>query len=105
MAERTDFGKLRDILDIPDLIGIQVDSYNELLQRSCAADSRKSQGLQEVFNEVFPIESFDQKCVLDFVRYEFSEPKEDVDECLRSGRSYTASLYVHYRLKTPKDTK
>ncbi len=105
MAERTNFGKLRDILEVPDLIGIQVNSYNELVQRGSTASSRRSQGLQEVFNEVFPIESFDQKCVLDFVRYEFSEPKEDVNECLRNGRSYTASLYVHYRLKTPKDTK
>ena len=105
MAERTDFGKLRDILEIPDLIGIQTDSYNEFLQRDVLATERDAKGLQEVFSEVFPIESFDQKCVLDFVRYEFTEPQEDVNECLQSGRSYNASLYVHYRLKAPKDTK
>ena len=66
MSDRRNFGKLRDVLEIPDLIGLQVDSYENFLQRDVPPEQRKKQGLQEVFEEIFPIQSFDQKMKLKF---------------------------------------
>ena len=60
MAERKNFGQLHDVLEMPDLISLQVDSYDNFLQRFVPASERKRQGLQEVFMEIFPIESFDK---------------------------------------------
>jgi DNA-directed RNA polymerase subunit beta len=61
--------------------------------------------LQAVFTEVFPIESYDGKCVLDFHSYEIGEPKVDWLECLREGLTYGAPLYVTFLLKEEKGTK
>ena len=82
MPERVNFGKLKDVLEIPDLIGIQVDSYKTFLQLDTPPEQRVNQGLQEVFNEIFPIESFDNKMVLEFVSYELGQPKTDVIDCI-----------------------
>jgi DNA-directed RNA polymerase subunit beta len=105
MGERKNFGRLKEVLEIPDLVGIQLDSYADFLQASVQPDKRKDQGFQQIFNEIFPIESFDQQCVLDFVRYEIGKPKLGMVECLKDGGTYAAPLHVIFRLKTPKDTK
>ena len=105
MGERVNFGRLQDILEIPDLIGIQVDSYNEFLQTGTAPDGREDAGFQEVFREVFPIESFDQNCVLDYVQYEIGEPKTPLVDCMLDGGTFAAPLHVVFRLKTAKETK
>jgi DNA-directed RNA polymerase subunit beta len=105
MGERVNFGKLRDVLEVPDLIGIQLQSYAEFLQLDVPPEQRESKGFQEVFLEVFPIESFDQNCVLDFVRYEIGEPKIPLVDCMKDGGTFAAPLHVVYRLKTAKDTK
>lgn len=67
MVERINFGELSHVLELPDLIEIQTRSYHEFLQMDVAPTKRKSVGLQAVFKEVFPIESYDGKCLLDFV--------------------------------------
>jgi DNA-directed RNA polymerase subunit beta len=105
MGERVNFGKLRDVLEVPDLIGIQLQSYAEFLQLDVPPEQRESKGFQEVFLEVFPIESFDQNCVLDFVRYEIGEAKIPLVDCMRDGGTFAAPLHVVFRLKTAKDTK
>src|SRR5574344_681186 len=102
MTQRINFGKLREVLDVPDLIGLQVDSYRDFLQRDVAPDKRKNQGLQEVFNEIFPIESFDKQMSLEFVSYEIgnsSEQKGDIVDCIKDGKIYDAPLYVDFLLK------
>ena len=76
MPERVNFGKLDDVLTIPDLIGVQLDSYKSFLQLDVPADKRKNQGIQEIFNEVFPIESFDKQIRLEFVSYTIGTPKK-----------------------------
>ena len=73
MADRKNFGKLRDVLEIPDLIAVQLDSYANFLQRDVPPEKRERKGLQEIFLETFPIESFDQKKVLEFISYEVGE--------------------------------
>ena len=89
MSDRRNFGKLHDVLEIPDLIGLQVESYENFLQRDVPPNERKKQGLQEVFEEIFPIKSFDQKMQLEFVSYEIGDcpaGKTDVIDCIKDGK-------------------
>src|SRR5437773_2644119 len=104
-TERINFGKIKEIIAPPNLIELQTNSYIEFLQTDAAPTKRKLLGLQAVFKEVFPIESYDGKCVLDFHSYEIGEPKVDWLECLREGLTYGAPLYVTFLLKEEKGTK
>ena len=102
MAERKSFGQLRNVLEMPDLIGLQVDSYDNFLQRFVPPAERKRQGLQEIFMDIFPIESFDKNMSLEFVSYEIGEcppQKSDVIDCIKDGKIYDAPLYVNFLLK------
>src|SRR5271165_4260601 len=104
-TERINFGKIKEITAPPNLIELQTNSYKEFLQAEAPPTKRKNLGLQAVFTEVFPIESYDGKCVLDFHSYEIGEPKLDWLECLREGLTYGAPLYVTFLLKEEKGTK
>jgi DNA-directed RNA polymerase subunit beta len=104
-TERINFGKIKEIIAPPNLIELQTNSYKEFLQAEIPQSKRKNLGLQAVFTEVFPIESYDGKCVLDFHSYEIGEPKVDWLECLREGLTYGAPLYVTFLLKEEKGTK
>src|SRR5438105_2552972 len=104
-TERINFGKIKEIIAPPNLIELQTNSYTEFLQAEVAQSKRKNLGLQAVFTEVFPIESYDGKCVLDFHSYEIGEPKVDWLECLREGLTFGAPLYVTFLLKEEKGTK
>ncbi|MDB6039918.1 MAG: DNA-directed polymerase, beta subunit, partial [Verrucomicrobiales bacterium] len=103
--ERINFGKIKEVIAPPNLIEIQVNSYREFLQADIAQSKRKNLGLQAVFTEVFPIESYDGKSVLDYHSYEIGEPKQDWLECLREGITYGAPLHVTFLLKEEKGTK
>ncbi len=105
IAERINFGKIKEIIAPPNLIELQTNSYREFLQAEIPQSKRKNLGLQAVFTEVFPIESYDGKCVLDFHSYEIGEPKLDWLECLREGLTFGAPLYVTFLLKEEKGTK
>src|SRR5213594_2027561 len=104
-TERIKFGKIKEIIAPPNLIELQTNSYREFLQADQPPSRRKNLGLQAVFTEVFPIKSYDEKCVLDFHAYEIGEPKLDWLECLREGLTYGAPLYVTFLLKEEKGTK
>src|SRR3954449_5295742 len=104
-TERINFGRIKEIIVPPNLIELQTNSYREFLQADQPPSRRKNLGLQAVFTEVFPIESYDGKCVLDFHSYEIGEPKLDWLECLREGLTYGAPLYVTFLLKEEKGTK
>ncbi len=104
-TERINFGKIKEVIAPPNLIELQTNSYKEFLQAEIAPSKRKNLGLQAVFTEVFPIESYDGKCVLDFHSYEIGEPKLDWLECLREGLTFGAPLYVTFLLKEEKATK
>ena len=105
MAARKSFGKLADVIEIPDLIGIQLDSYEEFVQANCPVAERKNQGMQEVFTEIFPIESFDQSCILDYESYEIGEPKLGPVECIRTGKTYAAPIYADLKLENRKQNE
>ena len=68
MSERKYFGKIREVIDPPNLIEIQLNSYVEFLQTNVPLAKRKETGLQAVFKEVFPIQSYDEKVTLDSIR-------------------------------------
>src|SRR5690242_2315765 len=104
-TERINFGKIKEPIAPPNLIELQTNSYKEFLQLDVESKKRKNMGLQAVFTEVFPIESYDGKCVLDFDSYEIGEPKVDWLECLREGLTFGAPLYVTFLLKEEKGTK
>ena len=98
MSNRISFGKLQNVLAVPDLIGLQIDSYRNFLQPDVPPEERKNQGLQEVFNEIFPIVSYDKQSSVEFVSYSVGTPKTEVVECIKDGKLYDAPLYVKFRL-------
>jgi DNA-directed RNA polymerase subunit beta len=104
-SERISFGKIKEIISPPNMIELQTNSYKEFLQVETPPSRRKPMGLQAVFKEVFPIESYDGKCVLDFHSYEIGEPKVDWLESLREGLTFGAPLYVTFQLKEEKAVK
>jgi DNA-directed RNA polymerase subunit beta len=100
VTERINFGKIKEITSPPNMIELQTNSYKEFLQADTTPKRRdKHFGLEAVFREVFPIESYDTKCSLDYDSYEIGEPKVDWLECLREGLTYGAPLYVTFLLK------
>src|ERR1043165_9987666 len=105
VSERINFGKIKEIIAPPNLIELQTNSYREFLQADVAPSKRKNLGLQAVFTEVFPIESYDGKVILDYHSYEIGEPKQDWLECLREGITYGAPLHVTFLLKDEGGTK
>ncbi len=95
---RKNFGHIKSIVDIPDLIGMQRDSYNRFLQMDVLPENRKDSGLQSVFNSVFPIKDFTNTASLEFVSYHFAEIKHSVGECINRGMTYEISLRIRVRL-------
>lgn len=104
MAERSNFGELSEVIDAPDLIDIQTGSYHEFLQLDVNPSKRKKHGLQAVFKEVFPIESYDGQIVVDFVKYRMEMPEESYLKSLHDGETYSAGLYATFRLEEGGET-
>jgi DNA-directed RNA polymerase subunit beta len=92
------FGHIKKIIDLPNLIEIQKNSYNLFLQKDVVPDQRENVGLQGVFKSVFPIKDFNETSSLEFVSYNLGEPKYDVEECHQRGMTYAAPLKVTVRL-------
>ncbi len=96
--QRVSFIEKKEIIDLPNLIEIQIKSYNQFLQANKFPDERESIGLQEVFNEIFPIKSYDEKTILEFISYSLGVPKYSPEESIRRGISYNVTLKVKFRL-------
>ncbi|GBR01375.1 DNA-directed RNA polymerase subunit beta [Acetobacter oeni] len=95
---RKSFGRIPEVAPMPNLIDVQRASYEAFLQANVSPDARTQTGLQEVFRSVFPINDFAGRGRLEFVQYEFEEPKYDVEECIQRGLTYAAPLKVILRL-------
>jgi DNA-directed RNA polymerase subunit beta len=95
---RRSFGRIKKIIDLPYLIEIQKNSYDQFLQREVAPAQRQNFGLQEVFKSVFPIKDFNETASLEFVSYALGEPKYDVEECHQRGMTFAAPLKVTVQL-------
>ncbi len=102
---RKDFSKIPSILEIPNLIEIQKQTFDRFLQASVEAEKRENLGLQAVFNSVFPIKDFNDSASLEFVGFTLEEPKYDVQECLQRGMTYAAPFKVTIRLVAWDDTE
>jgi DNA-directed RNA polymerase subunit beta len=105
MSERIQFGKLKEAIEPPNLIELQINSYDEFFQRDVPVSKRRNVGIQAVFREFFPIHGFEDKSSLDFVSYELGEPKMSALESQREGQTFSASLYVTFRYKDERSTK
>jgi DNA-directed RNA polymerase subunit beta len=95
---RKNYGKIKEILEIPNLIEIQLDSYEMFLQHGVPMEKRENVGLQAVFNSVFPIRDSHDTTSLEFVKYEIGEPKNSEEECLVRGLNFAAPMKVTIRL-------
>jgi len=95
---RKTFAKIAKIIDIPNLIDIQKQSYEKFLQKDIVLDKREDLGLQGVFKSVFPIKDFSETSSLEFVSYTLDKPKYDVDECRQRGMTFAAPIKVIVRL-------
>ncbi|MBE0439767.1 MAG: DNA-directed RNA polymerase subunit beta [Gammaproteobacteria bacterium] len=95
---RKDFGKRPSVLNVPNLLATQVNSYQDFLQHSIAADDRAAKGLHAAFDSVFPIKSHTGMAELQYVSYRLGTPSFDVKECQLRGVTYAAPLRVKMRL-------
>ncbi|HVA82392.1 MAG TPA: hypothetical protein VNF29_15800, partial [Candidatus Binataceae bacterium] len=96
---RRSFGKIKKIIEIPNLIEIQKRSYDDFLQAGVSVEEREDDaGLQAVFKSVFPIKDFNETASLEFVSYVLGTPKYDVEECHQRGMTYAAPLKVKIQL-------
>ncbi len=111
---RKDFGVLPEVMDVPYLLAIQLDSYRKFTQKGVPLDQRGDYGLHAAFKSVFPIVSYSGNAALEYVDYKLGKPVFDVNECQLRGVTYSCSLRVKVRLiiydkessnKTIKDIK
>ena len=96
---RKSFAKLKQVIEIPNLIDIQKRSYDKFLQIDTSPwIKREDMGIQGVFKSVFPIKDFAETSSLEFVSYNLEKPKYDVDECRARGMTFAAPIKVVIRL-------
>ena len=105
--ERRSFSKIERDWDIqiPNLLDVQLESFRNFLQTDLEPLKRKNEGLQEVFNSVFPISDAREYFSLEFVRYDLGEPKYSVDECQERDLTYSVPLKATLRLRVREDTE
>ena len=92
------FGRIAEVAEMPNLIEVQKQSYDQFLMVDEPEGGRGDEGLQAVFSSVFPISDFGEPSQLEFVSYEFEQPKYDVEECQQRGMTFAAPLKVKLRL-------
>ncbi len=95
---RVSFTEQEEIIDLPNLIEVQIKSYRDFLQLDRLESERDGIGIEEVFQEVFPVKSFDEKIVLEYISYFLGVPKYEPEECVRRGITYNAALKAKFRL-------
>ena len=92
------YGKIREVLDMPNLIEVQKSSYDLFLNSGDQPAPLDGEGIQGVFQSVFPIKDFNETSILEFVGYDLEHPKYDVEECQQRDMTYSAPLKVTLRL-------
>ena len=89
---RKSFGRIPEAVEMPNLIEVQRSSYEQFLKRDVRPADRGDEGLEAVFKSVFPIKDFNERATLEYVSYEFEDPKYDVEECIQRDMTYAAPL-------------
>ncbi len=95
---RKSFSKIKSVAELPDLLDIQLKSFHDFLQHSVAPENRKDQGMQSVFQAIFPIVDSRENFELDFINYSVDPPKYSVQECQERGTTYSVALKAKLRL-------
>ncbi len=103
-SKKRNFGRISDEFPVPDLTQIQTRSYERFLQADLPTDQRADSGLQGVFREIFPIESYDKTFKLDFLHFDLGKPRYDPDECRQLRLTYGRPLHVWLRLNKGETT-
>ncbi|MBL7071979.1 MAG: DNA-directed RNA polymerase subunit beta [Candidatus Omnitrophica bacterium] len=103
--EIKNFGKLKEDYRLPNMVEVQLKSYFDFLQADVPRTKRKKLGLEAVFKDAFPIESFDGTHKLEYSTYFVGRPKYTISECRKRGITYGGQLKVKIRLRTPKETR
>ncbi|MDP8258374.1 MAG: DNA-directed RNA polymerase subunit beta [Candidatus Aadella gelida] len=104
-VNRKSYARLRDVYDIPNLIDIQINSYEKFLQRFIPKTKREDSGMEGLFREVFPLESANGECKLEYLYYDIGTPKYDPEESKRRSLTYAAPLRMKLRLKLNAEIK
>mmetsp|Transcript_1181 Transcript_1181/g.2332 ORF Transcript_1181/g.2332 Transcript_1181/m.2332 type:complete len:106 (-) Transcript_1181:7-324(-) len=86
------YGKIREVLEMPNLIEVQKSSYDLFLKSGDQMEPMDGEGIKGVFQSVFPIKDFNETAILEFVKYELETPKFDVEECQQRDLTYAAPL-------------
>jgi len=97
------FGRIPSVIDIPDLLNVQIDSFNRFLQAETPPHRRKKLGLQQVFEMNFPIMDARENFLLEFMEYYVEKPKYSVVECQERGLTYAVPLKAKLRLSSKKE--
>src|SRR5262249_42446996 len=96
------YGKVEEVLDVPNLVELQTRSYAEFLQAEVPYTERKSHGLESIIREIFPIQSYDKTMNLEYVGYELGRPRYTPEECMRLKLTYGAPFKIRLRLNKPE---
>ena len=92
---RKSYGRIPEVVRMPNLIEVQKSSYNQFLQKSIPQEDRSSDdGMNGVFNSVFPVRDFSDRAVLEYVSFVFEPPKFDEEECQQRDITYACLLYT-----------
>ncbi len=105
MIKRKNFAKFKEVYDLPNLLDVQLEAYRDFLQMDVNPQERKRQGLQEVFEEIFPIENPNRTVKLEFISYSLGKPKYSIGESKNRAITYAAPLKLKFRLSTAQETK
>src|SRR5882757_6111572 len=97
-AKQRNFGKIYDVHPVPDLTEIQTRSYERFLQADVPPENRLDSGLEGVFREIFPIESYDKTLKLEYIKFDLGKPRYEPDECRQLRLTYGRPLHVWLRL-------
>ena len=98
LNNRTNFGKIKNVAEAPDLLDIQLESFKEFFQLETTPDRRNVEGLFRVFKENFPITDTRNIFVLEFLDYFIDPPRYTIDECMERGLTYAVPLKAKLRL-------
>jgi DNA-directed RNA polymerase subunit beta len=100
---RITFGKIPPIVDYPDLLNVQLESWESFLQANIIPERRQNKGLQQIFKTNFPITDARENYILEFVEYYVEKPKYSVIECQERGLTYAVPLKAKLRLSSKSD--
>jgi len=95
---RKSFGKIKNVTSLPNLIEVQKRSFDNFLQLGADPLKRSDHGLHDVFKTVFPVNDYTERATVEYVSYDFGQPKYDVIECSQRGMTFSVPLKVTFKL-------